>query len=271
MMENGIYYDISHDEYHSIMDRISNSYLSRLNDCPAAARVAQKETDAMRFGRALHCYCLDGIKAFDENIAIEPEVNKRTKDGQAIIAKFQAENSGKTIITKDEFQIIVSMYDSIKEHPIAAQLIGSGTNEVSIFWNDPFSGMPCKARPDIVPNDIHGILIDLKKTRDASRYGFQRSIVSFGYHRQAGFYLDGMRCVTEKQYDVFAFIAVEDKEPYRVEVYTLSPEFIDRGRTEYQMLINLENKCRQCGKWPNYQNSEVTEIEMPRYMAFQED
>ncbi|MHB8123131.1 MAG: PD-(D/E)XK nuclease-like domain-containing protein [Desulfuromonadaceae bacterium] len=269
-MENGIYYDIPHATYHGTTDRVSNSYLSRLNDCPASAKVPQKETDAMTFGRALHCYCLDGMAAFLKEVAIEPEVNKRTNAGKEELAIFQEANKGKAIITAEDLKTIGAMSGSIKAHPMASQLIGCGTNEVSVFWKDAFSDLLCKCRPDIIPGEIQRTLIDLKKTRDASPHGFQRAITSFGYHRQAAFYLDGMNAITQGGYDVFAFIAIEDAEPYRVEVYTLSPTFVERGRSEYQYLINIERRCREAGKWPNYQNAEVTEIEMPRYMAYQE-
>lgn len=270
MIDNGIVYDLSHTAYHAMTDRVSNSYLSRLDDCPAAAKVPQIETPAMTFGRALHCFVLDGPEAFSRDVLVLPEINRRTNAGKDQYQALITNNPDKALITADDLETIKTMDKSIKAHPMASQLIGCGTNEVSIFWDDPFSGLPCKARPDIVPGEIQKTLIDLKKTRDASPHGFQRSIVSFGYHRQAAFYLDGMNKITQGGYDVFAFIAVEDAKPYRCEVYTLSPTFVDRGRLEYQMLINIENNCRQRGEWLNYTNPEPTEIDIPRWMAYQE-
>ena len=271
MMENGIYPDISHKEYHSMIDRISNSYLSRLAKCPAAAKVPVEETPAMTFGRALHSFILDGPVAFGSDVCVLPEINRRTNAGKALYEQIQKENDGKAIITEEDLQSIIEMDRSVKAHPVAKQLIGNGTTEVSVFWDDPFSGLQCKARPDLIPGAIRNTLIDLKSTRDASLHGFQRSVTGFGYHRQAAFYLDGMTKASGDVYDLFAFIAVETYEPYRTEVYTLSPTFIERGRTDYQMLITIENKCRHAGEWPNYQSATVTELEMPRYMAYQEE
>lgn len=270
-MDNGIVPDLSHGKYHAITDRVSNSYLSRLLKCPAAARVPVEETPAMVLGRALHSFILDGSAAFSRDVCIIPDLNRRTNQGKADYEMFLKSNEGRAIISNDDLKMILAMEKSVKAHPLAKQLIGAGTTEVSVFWDDPFSGLPCKARPDQIPGAIKNTLIDLKSTRDASSYGFQRSVVSFGYHRQAAFYLDGMAKATGKDYDLFAFVAVETTEPYRTEVYTLSPTFIERGRTEYQMLITLENKCRQAGEWPNYQNPKVTELEMPKYMAYQEE
>ena len=267
---NGIFPDLSHADYHAMTDIVSNSYLSRLAICPAAAKVPQEETPAMTFGRALHSFILDGPDAFSRDVAIEPEVNKRTNEGKATLAAFQEANKGKAIITTEDLESIKAMDKSVKSHPTASRLIGSGTNEVSVFWDDSFSGLPCKCRPDIVPGEIQGTLIDLKKTRDASPHGFARSVTSFGYHRQACFYMEGMSKASGKTFDVFAFIAVEEKEPYRVGVYTLSPAFIDRGGAELKILLTQENNCRQKGEWPNYTEAGVTELEMPKWMAYQD-
>lgn len=263
---NSIIENMPATEYHSITDRISNSYLSRLAICPAAARIPQVETQPMVFGKAFHSFVLDGLAAFARDVCILPELNRRTNQGKADYEAFQKANEGKAIISQEDLAAIMEMDKSVKSHPLAKNLIGTGTNEVSVFWNDSFSGLPCKARPDKVPGQ--NTLVDLKKTRGASAHSFQRSIIDFGYHRQAAFYLDGMRKATGENYDLFAFIAVEDSEPYRVEVYTLSQDFINYGRTEYQRLINIENNCRQKGEWPNYTSAEATEIELPKYINF---
>ncbi len=266
MIENGVYHDLSHSDYHKMTDRISNSYLSRLDKCPAAARVKQEETPAMTFGRAFHSFILDGMAAFSKDVLVLPEINRRTNAGKEEYQAFITNNPDKAIITAEDLQAIIEMDKSVKAHPLAKNLIGTGTNEVSVFWDDPFSGLPCKARPDKVPGQ--NTLADLKKTRGASAHSFQRSIIDFGYHRQAAFYLDGMQKATGDNFDLFAFIAVEDSEPYRVEVYTLSQDFIDYGRLEYRRLINIENQCRQKGEWPNFTSAEATEIELPKYINF---
>uniref|UniRef100_A0A6M3KS37 Putative exodeoxyribonuclease 8 PDDEXK-like domain-containing protein n=1 Tax=viral metagenome TaxID=1070528 RepID=A0A6M3KS37_9ZZZZ len=263
---NGLYENITHADYHAMTDRISNSYLSRLDKCPAAAKVPLPETPAMTFGRAFHSFILDGMVAFSRDVLILPEINRRTNAGKEEYLALVTNNPDKAIITHDELKSIMAMDKSVKAHPLARNLIGTGTNEVSVFWDDPFSGLPCKARPDKVPGQ--NTLVDLKKTRGASAHSFQRSIIDFGYHRQAAFYLDGMTKATGEKYDLFAFITVEDSEPYRTEVYTLSQDFIDYGRLEYQRLINIENQCRQKGEWPNYTSAEATEIELPKYINF---
>jgi len=267
VIEPGIYYDIDHDAYHALTGYVSNSYLSRLNICPAAAKVPQEETAAMLIGSAFHSFVLDGPDEFSLRFAVAPECDRRTKAGKALFDDFQNANAGKQIIAADDFLNIRLMDEAVKSHPLAKNMIAVGRNEVSMFWEDSFSGLQCKARADkIVPEQR--TIIDLKKTKDASPHGFQSSVVHYGYHRQAAFYLDGANKITGNGFDAFAFIAVEEKEPYRVEVYTLKEPFIERGRVEYRMLMMQEIRCREANHWPNYTSAEVTELELPKYLSF---
>jgi hypothetical protein len=262
-MEPGIYPTMTHAEYHAVADHVSNSYLSRLNICPAAAKVPQTETPAMLFGKAFHSYVLDGEDAFYGAFAVI-DIDRRTKAGKAAFEAFCEAHKGKDIIARADLETILGMDAAIKTHPVARNLLDGGMNEVSIFWVDPFSRLPCKARPDHI---FENVLVDLKKTRDASERGFTRSIITYGYHRQAAFYCDGMTKLTGKRHDTFAFIAVEDTPPHRIGVYTLSEGFMDFGRNEYQFLMARESRCRADNEWPNYTSAEVTELELPRYLA----
>ena len=58
------------------------------------------------------------------------------------------------------------MVKAIQAHPFACRLLEGGTREASVLWDDPFSGLPCKARPDLLPGKL--TVIDVKTTSDAS-------------------------------------------------------------------------------------------------------
>lgn len=263
-MDNGIYYDLPERDYHAI-DRVSNSYLSRLAECPAAAKVLREDTPQMAFGRALHSYVLDGPEKFKASHIVAPVVDKRTKEGKAAWEAFVKLSEGKALLTQEDYDTIFTMSNAIHAHPVARNLLSEGAREVSVLWTDPFSGLDCKARIDMPVAGL-STLIDLKTTKDASLKGFQRAIMNYGYYRQGAFYLDGINAIEKHdKYDLFAFIAVEKEPPHRVEVYTLSQDFINFGRTEYRMLINLEAKCRGKNEWPHYTNQTVTEIDLPRW------
>jgi len=104
MIEPGIYPNISHASYHAMKDVVSNSYLQRLNQCPAAAKVPMIETPALTFGRAFHSFVLDGQESFERDFAVLSPMDRRTKEGKAAYALFCEKSGDKTIIDDQENQ-----------------------------------------------------------------------------------------------------------------------------------------------------------------------
>lgn len=265
-LSTGIYSDIPHDVYHSMRDYVSNSYLSRLDKCPAAAKVPQEDTPAMLLGRAVHCYVLEGAEEFDKHFCVAPAVNKRTNGGKAAWAEFCAANPGKDVITADEYQMLIAMREAVYQHPFARMVLAEGLSEQTVIWADSTTGIKCQCRPDRIPSNGVGVLVDLKTTGDAGERGFTHSVVNYGYARQSAFYLDGYNAATGADADAFIFIAVEKIPPYRVETYLLDPEFIRFGRYDYQRLLNIELQCREQGAYPNRQTDELITLYCPKYL-----
>lgn len=266
-MNNGIYTDISHDAYHAMKDRVSNSYLGRLDSCPAKAQVEQEETDALRIGRAFHVLTLEGEEAYNRECAIAPECNKRTNAGKEAWAAFIGMNPGKIILTAEENQALHDMSKSVLLHPFAFKLLNDGRSEVSVLWTDEATGIDCKARPDRVPEGNKGVIVDLKSVRDASEHAFTNAVVNFGWHREAGIYIEGFNAATKGKVDSFVFIACEKEPPYRTEVYVLDDDFIAFGRAEFHRLLNIEKQCREAKFYPHYTNPGASELTMPRYLT----
>ena len=265
-LATGIYDNISHTDYHGMAGYVSNSYLSKLNRCPAAAKVQQEDTAAFLFGRAVHCYTLEGAEEFLKNFCIAPDCDKRTKEGKAQFAEFQAANVGKDVITAKDFIIVAEIAMAVQQHPFAKAILAEGKSEQTVIWNDVDTGIMCKCRPDRIPTNGAGVLVDLKTTQDAGEYGFGRSVASYGYARQAAMYLDGVNAATGSNFDAFVFVAVEKEAPYRVETYLLDEEFIEYGRYDYKRLLEIEQECRLRGEYPNRQSNELITLYKPGYL-----
>ena len=153
---------------------------------------------------------------------------------------------------------IVGMRDSIMSHPIAAKLLAAGVSEVVNLWTDEVTGVECKMRTDWLPT-YHNVIVDLKKCADASPRGFRSSCRRFRYDAQSAFYLDGAAATNPK--DAFIFIAVEDKFPFRCEVYSAPDEMIIEGRAKYRDDLELLAQCRATGVYPSYKSRLITPIE----------
>lgn len=267
VMEYGIFNNVSHADYHNLpIDVVSNSYLGELADCPAKARVLKVETPVMVIGRAFHCLLLDGEKVFNNEFAVSPSVDKRTKEGKVKWAEFLLMNPGKSVIDTEDRDNLYNMANAVIRHPFAVRLLAEGRSEVSLFWKDKNTGMDCKARPDRIPAGDKGTIVDVKTVQKASRVGFQSAVVRYGYARQAGMYTIGYNTVTNGKVDQFAFITVEKTDPWRVEVYTLASAFIDWGKSEYHRLMQVEKECREANYWPHYQNAGADTIDLPKYL-----
>ena len=263
--EVGLYTDISSKDYHAV-NAVSSSRLKLLKKSPAHLRYEldnpSPQTDAMRLGEALHTAILEP-DLFASNYAVAPKVDGRTKEGKQAKAEFELANGHKTIIDMEDYATCLAMHDSVRTHSKAWALIQRAEmKEVSGFFNDPLTGLFCKMRADAVCSSI-GTMFDLKSTKDASRYEFERAIFQYGYHRQGAHYIDGMAVLGIKV-DHYAIIAIEKTAPFCVAVYRLQNDVIELGRKENIQLMDIWKKCQDSGDWSGYPDH-ITDIAIPAW------
>jgi len=272
-MQPGVYPNITSKDYHAMTDIVSNSYLGKLAKVPACAKLPQKETAAMIFGRAFHSYVLEGLTAWNQDFVVALDVptkpNKRSTQ-KTIDAYTDWQNSldGKQPISLDDFTTIQQMKNSVMQHPFAKNLLSDGISETTIIWKDEETELLCKVRPDRIPAGNKGVIWDLKSTSNASRNAFLSDCIKFGYAREGAMYLEGFSRAMEAKYDdlIFALVAVEKEEPFRVEVYTIEVDLLEYGYGEFHRLLQIEKVCRDHDFWPNYQNSGAISLFKPAYL-----
>lgn len=114
--------------------------------------------------------------------------------------------------------------------------------EQSLFWIDPETGLPLKGRLDaIVDGGDTDWLFDLKTTSARSADEFFESITTYGYDRQAAFYIDGYTNLNlfELVQIRFVFLAVQKQRPF--DVFTVDMWYrsamIDAARTKSRRLL----------------------------------
>jgi exodeoxyribonuclease VIII len=273
MIKPGVYPDISNDDYHS-GPGISNSGLNLLRKSPKhywAAyldpdREEREATPALRLGSAIHSAILEPHKFTNEFVAA-PEVDRRTKEGKDIYAAFLAKAEGRTVITAKEMETVGRVARSVMTHKVYRKVFERemGKAETSIYWEDKDSGVLCRIRPDWLGA---GVILDVKTTEDASPDAFMRSIFTYGYHRQAAFYIDGCR---QSGIDpgAFMFMALEKSSPYAVAFYYAEPEMIEQGRKEYKKLLRIYADCLATGNWPGYPEK-IVPINLPEWYLAQQ-
>lgn len=246
---------------------IGHSGIIRLLKSPAhlceAIDHPPQPTPAMAFGSAVHTYILEPDR-FSEEFVVAEKFDRRTKEGKEAAARFEAANQGKTLITAEDLATLTLMRAAVVAHQGAADLLKQGEAELSAFWTDSLTGIPCRCRPDWFNGTA---LVDLKSCVDASSRGFSRAIANYGYDIQAAFYVDGVKRVTGSELP-FLFIAMEKDAPHAVAVYQADPEIIEIGRKKVRAALQLLKWCQESGAWPAYQPAgEIEAISLPRWAA----
>lgn len=206
----------------------------------------QKDTPALRFGKLVHTRILEPV-AYYQTVAIEPEVDGRTKEGKAIRAAFAEESLGKEIITSDEADLLDEIATAVNKCKLARTVFSGGEAELSVYWIDKETGVLCKARADYLRGDV---IADLKTTYSAKEDDFRKAIAMYGYHLSAAHYLDGFNTVTPVTN--FAWVALEKSPPYCMGFYAAAEEDLATGRAECLKAYKLYAECQESGVWPGY-------------------
>jgi exodeoxyribonuclease VIII len=228
-------------------------------------RVPQEPTAAMAIGSAVHTHVLE-LDQWDAQYVVAPAgIDRRTKVGKAEWDVFQTAIGTRTVISREDADLVMRIGRSVLSHPAAAYLLGlPGKAETTHMWTDAGTGLQCKCRPDWLLDD-GSMIVDLKTTEDASPRGFQKSIGQWRYHVQAAWYLNGMEQATGKRPKQFVFIAVEKKPPYACAVYVADLQMIDIGwnaacQDLYKLLL-----CKAADSWPGYSDC-IEQINLPPWM-----
>ena len=164
--------------------------------------------------------------------------------------------TGKSVVSKAEFEMIRDMRDAVHSHPTAGALLKGGVAETSHFAE--INGVPCKCRPDY---NGHA-LVDVKSCVDASNHAFARSVANYKYHLQQAVYQQIVN-ETEGVNKDFVFIACEKSSPYPVAVYQLNFDAVSNGVYLMDKALELYRSCSYSGSWPSYDDDD--ELSIPIY------
>jgi hypothetical protein len=268
--ENGIYTEVTREDYERLANRVNWSTLKYLKRSPAHYRAftlerERADTDALRLGRASHVATLEPER-FLATHAIWDGGRRFGKDWD----KFVSQNSGLEILTESQYQDAKAIADAVRNDVHAGPLIRQGSAEVTMLWTHsqaangvPGFEIPCKGRLDFGARA--GAIVDLKTCRDASPDGFGRAAFQLDYLGQAAFYVDGHAIAGSGEHLPYFIIAVEKEEPHVVQVYTVPERLLDMGRQVYRSLLARLWECRQRSEWPGYGNGPM-ELQLPRWM-----
>lgn len=249
-----------------------------------------EDSDGRRFGRAEHCRVLEPAvfrKRFLVADNCQTPIKSGERQGQACgcTASFYDPSMGRwycgthksqaaakplDYITIQEAAQIERAVAGLFAHKVVRLLRQHGGREVSLIWDR--DGLACKARLDkfIQGAACPDTVIDLKKCQPckATDYHLQKSIRDYGWDIQAAWYVDGVEQLTGKR-PLFAWIFVEDKEPFDVRPVWASQAMLAVGKAKADQAWQSYVHCLQTGLWPGYcediEELHPTDGEMKRF------
>lgn len=161
-----------------------------------------------------------------------------------------------------EFDAVQAMVSAVLAHPCAGDLLSVGQAEQSLFWTDPATGVPCRARLDWLRGDC---IVDLKTSTSAAPGHISKVVADFGYHTQAAFYLAGAVHLELIPADApFYFIFLSKNPPHLVKVVELDETALAIGRDRMNSALEIFRDCTESGVWPDY-GSDIELVSLPAW------
>ena len=260
----GLVPDMPDTVYHGMKD-LSKSAIDLLLDCPARYKawldsVESAPTDAMAFGSMCHKLILEP-ETFDEEYAVTSHPGN-TKIGKEYRAEMR--RNGLNVVDKKHYDVAVAMAEAVRSHPQAKHLFAheETLTETAFFWSE--SGIRCKGKADIITENPSGLYVgDIKTCECASLEHISKAMGEWHYHRQAAWYLRGLRSVGV-EVTAFIFVFVEKKPPHLVTCVMADADALATGESECLTALDVLKKCRMTGVYPGYSDA-VEEIKLPQW------
>lgn len=227
-----------------------------------ASREEREDTPAFRLGRALHSAILTP-SAYEQDFAVAPQVDKRTKAGKEEWESFASINVGRTLLTRDEANQVDAMVASIKQHTAARQLIASCADHVEVTLTGEMHGVQCKARLDGW-SDSTGTIIDIKTHSGiASPQEFSKAAWNFGYWTQFAFYRECLRKAGKEVHNVI-LIVVEKSAPHAVMCAGLHIDGLDAAAGRIPELCDMYREF-EMNPTKGWNADDIYEIRIPSW------
>jgi hypothetical protein len=174
-------------------------------------------------------------------------------------------STGKLVISSDEYTKCERIIKEVESHEWLKRLPANRQNEVAGYFTHP-SGAIITFRLDCLFFGKNGrpVIIDLKKTTDASPEAFAKQIWNNKLFVQAACYVDAIKDITGIE-PLYCWVVVEDKAPYCVEVYSADDGMLSAGHNVYNKMLNKFIECKETGIWPSYTNGHVNPIALPHW------
>lgn len=261
-------------EYHADPTTLSQSGAKTLLRSPRQFRYEREHpkpsTESMKTGTVTHELVFFG----EVRTVVQQDWDGRTTAGKK--AKADAEAKGLEIVSAADWRLAHNMAEAIQKHPQARQLFTEGRPEVSVYGEDPLTGVAKRGRFDWWRDD--GMIVDLKTAEDASPSGFARSVAKYKYHVQDAWYTD-LAFANGHPAARFVFVVVEKAAPHLIGIYQLDEAAVSAGFTLADRACQVYRDCLEAEEmfgpdaWPEWgrPTEPIEKLTLPRWSLTEVD
>lgn len=218
-----------------------------------AGEIPREDKPAFLFGRAFHCFMLEGEGAYQARFA-RCGFDRRSKAYKEYVDTMSY--MGRETISEEDDLLVRSVAESCrKSQPLVNDLLAAGEAEVTVRQGTDYQVVPVQVRPDWLNVDgceVSGgkpYVVSLKTCESIDT--FQRDIVRYRYYLAEGFYQMVLRDELRNPNVVMYHLACEKKQPYRSRLYRYDQGYLDQGRLRALELLRGIAECERTGVWPN--------------------
>lgn len=217
----------------------------------------------MLLGSSVHALYLTPDQ-FDLEFLIMDNVDLRTKEGKEKKLAALAAVGDRVLITRDIYDEAMTVVERMHKDPSMKRLSEGLKPEIAFFWKCPYSGLLMKSKVDGLAGDR---LLELKTTMNCSPSQFERHAYNMNYDLSLAHYMQGIRILLGDDYvrEQYFFCA-ETEEPYVVQAYKVSDEFLESGHSKWMGAVSQLESCFASNVWPGYcPFDEVPVLGIPRW------
>jgi len=224
-------------------------------------------TAAMQWGSLVDCLATTP-ELLAESVAVSPYDSYRTKEAREWR---DAQFAAKLILaTKDDIELAKQAAKMLTETcKASADIFAKSKSQVIIAGR--VLDVKVKGLVDLAPEG-EDFLADLKTVSDFSTEGFAKAVSNFGYHVQAGIYLNLWNAMfPDDQRTRFKFVWQESEAPFETCVTELSPPDIEAGWLYASTLIQRLIDATAADKWPMAFEGQNITTTRPTWASIQEE
>jgi hypothetical protein len=274
-MQDGIYDDLSIEDYHANTTHLSATTLKYARDSLKhfdwyrTGRLPREDKPQFSFGNAFELALLapneylqkvavmPEAEWFEEVKASKPDVKtiRNTTIYKERCAQWMNENAGKYVISEtgpESFEAIEEMLSSCYQDKIIQGLIKNTEYQLSLFWTDPETGIKLKTRPDICKRKKN-VIVNLKTILDGSPDGFSKDLKKWDYPLQAVIEIEGcLRTGIMDKVDNYFWLAVEKVAVFNATIYEFQETDIAPVMDSFHFLLSRIKKAQEKNLYPGY-------------------